>query len=61
MSSLVNESEKPSLWSKGEGRWMRAETTDGVRVISRGSKDGMFSKIYCPVLETRFGGEETTD
>lgn len=56
MSSLVNESEKPSLWSEGEGRWMRAETTEVVRVISRGSKDGMLSRIYCPVLETRSGG-----
>ena len=58
MSSLVNELEKPSLWSKGEGRWMRTEITEVVRVLSRGSKGGMFSKIYCPVLETRFGGGE---
>lgn len=61
MSSLVNELEKPSLWSEGEGRRSRAEITEVVRVISRGSKDGMSSKIYCPVLETRFGGGETID
>ena len=61
MSSLVNELEKPSLWSEGEGRRTRAEITEVVRVISRGSKDGMLSKIYCPVLETRYGGGETTD
>ena len=61
MSSLVNELEKPSLWSEGEGRWTRTEITEVVRVISRGSKDGMLSRIYCPVLEARFGGGETTD
>ena len=56
MSSLVNEVEKPTLWSEGEGRWTRAETTEVVRVISRGSRVGMFLKIYCPVLETRLRG-----
>ena len=61
MSSLVNELEKPSLWSEGEGRRTRAETTEVVRVISRGSKDGMLSRIYCPVLETQSGGGEATD
>lgn len=61
MSSLVNELEKPSLWSEGEGRWTHAEITEVVCVISRGSKDGMSSRIYCPVLETRLGGGETTD
>lgn len=61
MSSLVNELEKPSLWSEGEGRRSRAEITEVVRVISRGSKDGMLSRIYCPVLETRFEGGEATD
>ena len=61
MSSLVNELEKPTLWSKGEGRWTRAETTEVARVVSRGSKDGMLWKIQCPVLETRCGGGETTD
>ena len=58
--SLVNDMEKPALWSEGEGRWRRTETTEVVRGLSRGSRDGMFSKIYCPVLETRFGGGETT-
>ena len=41
MSSLVNELEKPSLWSEGEGRRTRTETTEVVRIVSRGSKDGM--------------------
>ena len=61
MSSLVNELEKPSLWSEGEGRWMCAEITEVAHIISRGSRVGMLSKIYCPVLETRFEGGETTD
>ncbi len=61
MSSLVNEMEKPTLWSEGEGRWTRAEITEVVRGLSRGSKDGMLWKMHCPVLETRFGGGETTD
>ena len=26
--SLVNELEKPTLWSEGEGRWMDAEITE---------------------------------
>ena len=55
MSSLVNELEKPSLWSEGEGRWTRARITEVAHVDSRGSRVGMLSKIYCPVLETRFG------
>lgn len=59
--SLVNELEKPTLWSEGEGRWMGAETTEVAHIISRGSKVGMLSKIYCPVLETRCGGGETID
>ena len=53
MSSLVNELEKPSLWSKGEGRWKDAGTTEVASIDSRGSRDGMFSQIDCPVLETR--------
>ena len=62
MSSLVNELEKPTLWSKGEGRWAGAvKKTEVAHVDSRGSKDGMLWKIYCPVLETRFGGGETID
>ena len=56
MSSLVNEMEKPTLWSEEEGRWTRAETTEVVCVDSRGSKDGMLWKTDCPVLETRFRG-----
>ena len=55
MSSLVNELEKPTLWSKGEGRWMRAGITEVARIDSRGSRVGMFSQIDCPVLETRPG------
>lgn len=56
MSSLVNEMEKSPLWSKGEGRWMRAGTTEVARVASRGSRDGMLRKTDCPVLETRSVG-----
>ncbi len=56
MSSLVNELEKPTLWSEGEGRWTRAVITEVARVDSRGSRDGMLWKICCPVLETRCAG-----
>ncbi len=59
--SLVNELEKPTLWSEGEGRWMDAEITEVASIDFRGSRVGMLSKIYCPVLETRSGGGETTD
>ena len=59
--SLVNELEKPSLWSEGEGRWMDAEITEVASIVFRGNRVGMYSKIYCPVLETRCGGGETID
>jgi hypothetical protein len=55
MSSLVNELEKPTLWSEGEGRWMDAGKTEVASIDSRGSRVGMFLKINCPGLETRFG------
>ena len=56
MSSLVNELEKPTLWSKGEGRWACAVRTEVAHVDSRGSKDGMLRKMHRPVLETRGAG-----
>jgi hypothetical protein len=56
MSSLVNELEKPSLWSEGEGRWKDAGITEVASIDFRGSRVGMFSQIYCPVLETRLRG-----
>lgn len=56
MSSLVNELEKPTLWSEGEGRWKVAGITEVATIDSRGSRAGMFSQIYCPVLETRLWG-----
>jgi len=56
MSSLVNDLEKPTLWSEGEGRWADAGITEVVSVDSWGSRGGMFLKIYCPVLETRLWG-----
>ncbi len=59
--SLVNKLEEPTLWSEGEGRWMGTEITEVVLIDSRGSKVGMFPKIYCPVLETRCGGGEAAD
>jgi hypothetical protein len=37
---------------------MDAEITEVAFIDSRGSRDGMFWKIYCPVLETRYGGGE---
>ena len=37
--SLVNEMEKPTLWSEGEGRWMGAEITEVASIDSRGSRD----------------------
>jgi hypothetical protein len=59
--SLVNVMEKPTLWCEGEGRWMGAGITEVASIDSRGSKVGMFLKIYCPVLETRYGGGEAID
>ena len=56
MSSLVNKLEKPTLWSEGEGRWMGAEITEVAPIDSLGSRVDMFSKTYCPVLETRLRG-----
>ena len=53
--------EKPTLWSEGEGRWVDARITEVAFIGSRGSRVGMSSKIYCPVLETRYGGGETID
>ena len=55
MSSLVNEVEKPTLWTEGEGRWKVAGITEVAAIDSRGSRVGMFSKICCPVLETHLG------
>ncbi len=55
MSSLVNEMEKPTLWSEGEGRWMGAGITEVAPIDSRGSRDGMLTRIDYPVLETRYG------
>jgi len=40
---------------------MDAEITEVASIDFRGSRDGMFSKIYCPVLETRCGGGEAID
>lgn len=59
--SLVNWLEAPTLWTQGEGRWMGAEITEVASIDSRGGRDGMFSKIYCPVLETRCGDGEAID
>jgi hypothetical protein len=56
MSSLVNELEEPTRWSEGEGRWVSAGTTEVARTNSRGSRDGMLRKRYCPVLETHGAG-----
>ena len=59
--SLVNEMESPTLWSEGEGRRMVVKITEVTIINSRGSRDGMFLKIDCPVLETRSGGGEATN
>ena len=59
--SLVNVLKKPTLWSGGEGRWMDAEITEVAFIDFRGSRVGMFLKIYCSVLETRYGGGEAID
>lgn len=40
---------------------MIVEITEVTVICSRGSRDGMFSKIDCPVLETRNGGGEATN
>lgn len=59
--SLVNDLKEPTLWSEGEGRWMGAEITEVAPIDFRGSRVGMFKKIYCPVLEARYGGGEAID
>lgn len=56
MSSFVNELETPTLWSKGEGRWMSAKITEVALVDFRSSRGGMIQKTDYPVLETRFWG-----
>ena len=38
---------------------MAVEITEVTVINSRGNRDGMFLKIDCPVLETRFGCGET--
>ena len=40
---------------------MDTEITEVAFIDFRGSRVGMFSKIYCPVLETRCGGGEAID
>ena len=47
--------------SEGEGRWMSAEITEVALIDFRGSRVGMFLKIYCPVLDIRCGGGEAID
>ena len=54
--SLVNEVEKPTLWSEGEGRWRDAGRTEVVPLDSRGGRVGMFPKIDGPVLEIHSRG-----
>lgn len=40
---------------------MGAGITEVALIDSRGSRVGMFWKMYCAVLETRFRGGEATD
>jgi len=40
---------------------MGAEITEVASIDFRGSRVGMFLKIYCPVLETRCGDGESID
>jgi hypothetical protein len=40
---------------------MDAEITEVASIVFRGSRVGMSSQIYCPVLETRCGGGEAID
>lgn len=59
--SLVNKVKLSTPWEEGEGRWMNAGITEMAFIDFRGNRDGMFSQIYCPVLETRYGGGEAID
>jgi len=45
----------PTLWTQGEGRCIQTERTESVRMIFRGSRDGMWWRIGSAVLETRCG------
>ena len=49
--NLVNELENPTLWSGGEGRCTRAQTTAVAWVVSPGSKDGMLRTAHCFILK----------
>ena len=61
MSSLVNLSgEADPVDARGRPSG-GAGITEVAFADSRGSRGGMFSKIYCPVLETRLGGGKVTD
>jgi hypothetical protein len=59
--SLVNETEKPTLWSEGEGRWAYAETTEVAYIFSRGGRGGMLRKTTREVADTRHGDGEAID
>ena len=54
----LNSLKIPTQWTHGEGRRTRALITEAVRLIFRGTRDGMLRKMSSPVLETRCGDEE---
>ena len=51
----LNSLKIPTQWTDGQGRCTRALITEAVRLIFRGSRDGMLRKMSSPVLETRCG------
>lgn len=58
MSRLVNELEKPTLWSIGEGRGIRAGITEVAHIDSRGSSGLASENVILNsfiVTPTRFG------
>ena len=59
--SLVTQMEKPTLWSEGEGRWIRTGITEVVWIDSRGGRGGMLWRINRAARETRYGCGETID
>ena len=59
--SLVNLMRLPTSCLNREGRRAEVWRMEATSVNRRGSRVGMYWKLNCPVLETRFGGGETTD
>ena len=59
--SLVNLMRLPTSCLYREGRSADVKAMEAMLANRRGSRDGMYWKLNCPVLEIRNGGGETAD